>query len=178
MKKQNFKDTEIATALDLPVGTIHKILKQLQNKKSIEDVVEENVVAASDTETVYIIPIERNKYIIIDISGSLIIKHLKSFKEELHKILESGDIRPVALRLTEINRIDSSAVGVIVNFNKNMLKKGRKVFFLDPSTEIDPILRQLNIYETIPVVGTELILEQKLKEFFDERSRKSRLGGF
>ena len=48
---------------------------------------------------------------------------------------------------------------------------------LDPSKTMDALLRQLSIYNTLPVFGTELAIEEKLKELMpktDDRNRRAR----
>ena len=170
LNKRDFRPAQIAAALDIPLGTVIKVLKQLEQSKM--------EVSGHGThhkhehgEAVYIVVSDRKLYIMLDIGGSLVLDSLKAFREELQKTLESTDMRPVVLRLTDVRIADSSAIGTITNFHKNMVKKNRKVAFLDPSREVDAIFKELNMYKIIPVYGTEMALMQEFVNVAEEKKR-------
>lgn len=178
MRRQRFKPAEIATALELPIGTILKVIGQFENR---EFAAPTNVKSgAKKSDAAYIIPVERNQYLILDIGGPLTYKHIRPIRDEFQKILRREEKRATALRLADTNGVDSSAVGAIVSFNTDMTRKGARVLLLDPSREIDRLFKQLNIYERIPVFGTETALEQWVRDFqaSEDKGKRGRLINF
>lgn len=173
MRKQKFKPTAIAAALSIPIATVYKVLKQFNQHgeaghgKSSEK---------SGQEAAYMVPMERPDYLVLDLGGQFVVRHIKSLREEFQKIADAPDQRLVALRLAEVQTADSSGIGLLMNFHAQMQKKNRPVVLLDPSKSMDALLRQLSIYSTLPVFGTELALQEKLKDLMPKADpRRARM---
>ncbi len=176
MRKQKFKPTAIATALGIPIATVYKVLRQFGHHE--QELHPHGKAMHHKSDTAYIVPLDRPQYLVLDLGGQLTFRHMKPLKEEFQKVVDSSDTRPVALRLAEVEAADSSGIGLMMNFHMQMQKKGRTVLLLDPNKNIDSVLRQLSIYNTLPVFGTELALEEKIKDFLpkaDDRSRRGRI---
>jgi anti-anti-sigma factor len=173
LDRRNFKPAQISTALDLPVGTVIKVLKHLKQQNGE---IPEDTIAVPDklNEPFSILTSDRKTYLILDIGGDLIAKNLVPFREELQKALKSDDVRPVALRLSDVENADSTAIGAIANFNKSMIEKNRRMVFLDPSEKIDRLFKQLNMYSAIPVFGTEMAVEKALTSSGDDKVKRGR----
>lgn len=165
LHKRNFKPVEIATILELPVSTVNQVVNHLLNRDKNRIDTPESIAASSmGSDIVEIITMQRKGYLVVDIGGNLVLQKLKPLRDEFTRLLEQDDNPVVALRLYDVTLIDSSAIGLMVNFSKKMEKNNRKVMFLDPSESVESIIRELNINTVIPIMGTELALERHLEE--------------
>ncbi len=174
MRKQMFKPTAIAAALRIPMATVYKVLKQFSHH---DEGVQSKGQGPDGMEAAYVVPMDRPNYLVLDLGGQFIVRYIKPLREEFQKIVDAADTRLVALRLAEVQTADSSGIGLLMNFHAQMQKKNRPVVLLDPSKTMDALLRQLSIYNTLPVFGTELAIEEKLKELMpktDDRNRRAR----
>lgn len=174
MRKQKFKPTAIAAVLGIPMATVYRVLKQFSHH---EDSAHGKNPGQKEAEAAYVVPMERPHYLVLDLGGQFIVRYVKPLREEFQKVVDSTDKRPVALRLTAVQTADSSGIGLLMNFHAQMQKKNRPVVLLDPSKTMDALLRQLSIYNTVPVFGTEIALEEKIKDLMpkaDDRSRRVR----
>jgi anti-anti-sigma regulatory factor len=182
MRKKKFKPAEIATVLDLPIGTVQKILNQLDENGVSPGLETEKATQVKTESNAYVIPVLRKEYHILDLGGVFTFQFLKTLRAEFEEVLKSKDSWPVAIKMNDAVSVDSSIVGLIMNFAKEMKSIGRTVVFLDPSKPVDNLFKQLNLYEKIPVYGTELVLQEKIKELnlhsSEEKKRRGRFAGF
>jgi anti-anti-sigma factor len=164
--KKNVDPIRIAAALNLPLKTVQHFAERLKTGKDVAELKEFEKEAdmpakfqelQSDFLDIFVF--SKTRYSVIDISGSLDIKNVPKFKEELRKINPSHRT-PMAFKLTGMQYIDNEGIEALLAAYVGFKQMGRYSAILDPSPTIEPMIKQHNLEDKIPIFGTELAFEE------------------
>jgi len=158
----------IAAALNIPLRTVHTVLERMKQPKG-DDTVKNTTELPhhshkqkAEDETgfldIYFYP--KIRYAILQLVGVVSQQTCDMLGKEFKRIFSSS-WKAVALRLTDVTKLDKNGSILITQFYLDMEKHGRYIALLDPAPEIDPALREYGIEDTVPVFGTERAFEEK-----------------
>lgn len=159
MIKRNIDPKRIAATLNLPVKTITNIVSRInQGFNTQPDYSGEPSEDHSGIDFLDIYLYTKTRYAVIQLVGSLNKQHLYLLENELEKSA-SASYKALALRMTDVHIIDVEACNLIVSAFKKYQNLGRYLAILDPSPEIEVVLTEFNLEETVPIFGTERAFE-------------------
>ncbi len=90
---------------------------------------------------------------IVSIHGELVIQNLSQIRPVLKK-LEEESTSPVAIDITHLTYLDTSAITSILNFHERLDQQSRKVTLIGPNKEVKDVFSIINITEAIPVFNS------------------------
>ena len=163
--KRNVDPVRIAAAMNLPLKTVHYFISRFNSEKDAEPPTRlpdpaaqsPSVPARGDFLDTFIFA--KTRHSIVDISGSIDKHHVGKLRDTLMK-LSSSHRNPLALKMTDVQFIDATGAEMILSLYAEFKQRGRYCAILDPSPEIEPILKQHKIDKEIPIFGTELAFEE------------------
>lgn len=160
--KRQVDSRVIANTLNIPVRTVEGIVSRL-GKSAAGEFSNENDpvgVLAGDQDggflDIYMYP--KTRYAVIEIVGTLTAQYLAAFIEELEKAYNSS-LKAFAIRMADITRLDEQAAKTIILYFEKFQSYGRYLAILDPSPDLEALLVQYKIDQTIPIFGTERAFE-------------------
>lgn len=101
----------------------------------------------------------KTRYTVIDINGFVCKETLAKFKEEFKKIAGAGWM-PLALRMADVQAVDTVAIDALLSLHNEFKKNGRYMAILDPSPGLEPVFKQHDLDVKIPIFGTERAFEE------------------
>ena len=163
--KRNVAPIRIAVALNLPVKTVQRFIERFKVEKDSGFLKKpEKPAAQSSPKTVKksdfldIFIFHKTRYSVVDISGSIDKQQVGKLTEALHKIVSSYR-NPLALKMTDVQNIDSTGAEAIISLHAECKQLGRYCAILDPSAAIEPFLKQYGVDKKVSIFGTELGFE-------------------
>jgi hypothetical protein len=157
----------IAATLHLPIRTVQRVLERFAHAKSHADVENLGVFAEAersvdiDTGTfldIYIVP--KVRYVVADLSGSIIADHCDKLNAELDNLAKS-QWKVIALLMRDVLAIDVPGSEAILTFHNGLAERGRYVAILDPSPRLETFIAKHELDTKIPVFGTEKTFEDE-----------------
>jgi anti-anti-sigma factor len=101
----------------------------------------------------------KTRYSVIDINGFICKETIPRLNEEFRKIAGAGWL-PLALRMTDVQNIDTAGIDALLSLHGDFMKSGRYMAILDPSPGLEPVFKQHGLDEKIPIFGTERAFEE------------------
>jgi anti-anti-sigma factor len=164
--KRNIDPMRIAASLNLPIKTVQHFVDRFKTESN-------SVLAKIDKESadpsslpplnkgnfLDIFIFIKTRYSVVDISGYLDKQHVDKFSDVLKKTM-SAQRNPLALKMTDILHIDKTGAEALISLHSECKQMGRYCAILDPSTVIEPAIKQYGIEKKIPIFGTELGFEE------------------
>ncbi len=86
----------------------------------------------------------REDQVLIELIGRIIFENLEAVQRELEEIL-AGELQHIFLKMDQLNYLDSSALGMLLNLTKESRKLGRQVTILAPPSHIQDIFRSTHL---------------------------------
>lgn len=99
-------------------------------------------------------------YILI-ISGKFVIKNLTSIRKAFEDLEKTG-ISKVALDLSRVTHLDSSAITILLNYHKRLKTNNGILVIFGPSDDIMNIFSIVGFDNTVQVFPTRKDFEQSL----------------
>jgi anti-anti-sigma factor len=91
-----------------------------------------------------------NDWEILTIEGTFLLRQLQSARQTFDYFEQRSGAK-VALDLSQTKLLDSSAITLMMNFQKRLKAEGGRLIILEPSEEIKTIFDVLEIEHSIPV---------------------------
>jgi anti-anti-sigma factor len=160
---------KIAAALNLPIKTVRNLIEKLGCEPAqepnaakaatpaLQDIRPSATANAADFLDLFVFT--KTRYSVVDISGSIVKHHLQKLRDTLYKISRS-DRKPFALKMTEVHLVDESGIGALKTLYTGFKHQERYCAILDPSPDIEPIIKHYGLDAIIPIFGTELAFEE------------------
>lgn len=98
---------------------------------------------------------------IIAFSGKFVVQSFSVVRNKL-EAMETGTARNVAIDLSGITQIDSSALTIILNFQRRLLEKGSKLVIFGPNAIIKDTLIIVGFNMAVPIYNTRALFEQSV----------------
>jgi anti-anti-sigma regulatory factor len=160
--KRQIDPRVIANTLNIPVRTVEGIITRLE-KSSVGEFSNEtgtlNIAAENqDGGFLDIYMYTKTRYAVMEIVGTLTSQYLVAFTAELEKAYNSS-LKAFAIRMVDITQIDEQAAKTILEYFEKFQSYGRYLAILDPSPNLESLLIQYKIDQTIPIFGTERAFE-------------------
>jgi anti-anti-sigma regulatory factor len=154
--KQKVEPRLIAATVKLPVRTVRSVLERLFTPGARNAIKMDAHDEHNDTLSVFVYT--KSRYAVLDLTGTLSIDNCETFIQELEQLLQS-QIKAVAVRLTDVPKIEMSAVQALLDMKEKFDYRGRYLGLLDPSPKIEADIVKFGIDEKIPIFGTESAFE-------------------
>lgn len=103
-----------------------------------------------------------NEWHLLNLSGKFVVKsfnNVRSVFEEL-ELLQNPN---VAVDLSLVSQIDSSALTIILNLQKRLKAKGGQVVIIGPNAEITETFSIVGFSLAVPVYSTRGVFEKKIR---------------
>jgi anti-anti-sigma factor len=91
---------------------------------------------------------------IIDLTGSIRMPTLAKMKDVFLAILQA-EVKNIALNFADVAYIDSSGLGLIVNFYKRLTTAGGKLCLLQPNDTTMRLLEDMKLNKVLPICAEE-----------------------
>jgi anti-anti-sigma factor len=98
---------------------------------------------------------------IIALSGKFVVQSFSIVRNEL-EAMETGTTRNVAIDMSGITQIDSSALTIVLNFQRRLLEKGGKLVIFGPNAIIKDTLLIVGFNMAVPIYNTRAMFEQSV----------------
>lgn len=98
---------------------------------------------------------------IITLSGKFVVQSFSLVRNKL-ETMETGPARNVALDMSSVSQIDSSALTIILNFQKRLLDKGGRLVIFGPNAIIKDTLLIVGFNMAVPIYNTRAMFEQSV----------------
>jgi anti-anti-sigma factor len=163
--KKNIDPARIAASMGLPLKTVNHFIERFKLEKDLalpkvkEDSKAAAPIAEGKEDFLDIFIFSKTRHTVVDINGSIDKKNSGKLKEMLQKS-KSSHRNPIALKMTDVHSIDHSGAETILFLYAEFKQRGRYCAILDPSTAIEPMLKQFGIENKIPIFGTEIAFEE------------------
>jgi anti-anti-sigma factor len=163
--KRNVDPVRIAAALNLPLKTVHNFITRLKTEKGLVSTrrppapERSKPISTEEMDFLDIFVFSKTRHSIFDIRGSIDKKNAGKLREMLLKT-KSSHRNPIALKMTDVQHIDNSGAETILSLSTEFKQMGRYFAILDPSPDIEPLLKQYGIDAKIPIFGTEIAFEE------------------
>lgn len=90
------------------------------------------------------------------------LDRVNEFSTFISRELEPGRYRHFVVDLSEVEYIDSMALGVLINLKNKYKTEGGHVLLLSPSPTVEKILKQSGLFKIFPVFYTDAEVEKHL----------------
>jgi anti-anti-sigma factor len=100
---------------------------------------------------------------ILSIEGTLLLRELQNARQTFDYFKEKSGAK-VALDLSKTKLIDSSAVTLLIGFQKRLIAEGGRLAILNPSPEITSVFDVLELEHSIPVFKLRADFEKAISE--------------
>jgi anti-sigma B factor antagonist len=104
---------------------------------------------------------EKGSILIIHVKGDFHIGNVKTFEELWHSEIEKKP-KAIAIECSELNYIDSSAIGTLVKFLNNAMSKKIKLVFYDLSEAIQNIFKTARLDNFFTITTKDKLDEEFL----------------
>jgi anti-anti-sigma factor len=169
--KRNVDPRVIAVTLKLPLKTVQHFIAKLSSIEQLpppshsdkgKSAAHHREPSPSSPESDFldVYFFSKTRHVIMDISGMITKSNSEKLKGELQKLIPS-EWKAVALRMTDVKKVDEEGFSIILSFLESQTKTGRYSAILDPSASVDSFLSASGLDRDIPVFGTESAFEEK-----------------
>jgi anti-anti-sigma factor len=101
-----------------------------------------------------------NKWHILNLRGKFVVKSFNRVRAAFEEI-ELFEVPLVAVDLTKVTQIDSSALTIILNLQKRLREKRGQVAVIGPNAEISETFSIVGFSLAVPVYSTRQVFEIK-----------------
>jgi anti-anti-sigma regulatory factor len=163
--QRNVDPHRIAAALNLPVKTVLHLIGRLKSETVSPPAATPKIPARSpkkpSDKNIFLdmFVFSKTRYTVVDINGFVCKETIPKLKEGFKKIAGTGRL-PLALRMSDVQSIDKSGIDEVLSLHADFKKNGRYMALLDPSPGLEPVFKQHNLDEKIPIFGTERAFEE------------------
>ncbi|MBN1130468.1 MAG: STAS domain-containing protein [Chitinispirillaceae bacterium] len=102
-----------------------------------------------------------NDWHILHLKGKFVVKSFNTVRMVFDK-LERLDTPRVAVDLTSVSQIDSSALTIILNLQKRLKARGGQATIIGPNPEISETFSIVGFSLAVPVYSTRAVFEKSL----------------
>ena len=99
---------------------------------------------------------------ILNLTGKFVVKSFNSVRTIIEELEQLENPR-VAVDLTRVTLIDSSALTIILNLQKRLKKKGGQAAIIGPNAEISETFSIVGFSLAVPVYSTRQVFEKKTR---------------
>jgi anti-anti-sigma factor len=92
--------------------------------------------------------------LVVQLHGELALSQANDLREKLLEVVAGTSDRLVVLDLTDVEFVDSTAIGVIIGARKRLLTQGRQLWVAGPNDAVLRILKTVSLDKLIPVFGS------------------------
>jgi anti-anti-sigma factor len=103
----------------------------------------------------------RQGWHVMILAGKFVVKTLSVVRKRFEEI-EAGQGPKVAIDLTTVTQLDSSAMTIVLNFQKRLQQKNGHVVVIGPSEEIREMFSIVGFNKAVPVYATQAQFEQSV----------------
>ena len=100
-------------------------------------------------------------YTVICPEGDFKITALVPMRTKLEELVNAGSLK-LAIDFSRIEGIDSSAIGLLMNFSKRMIQKNGKFVIFAPTEEVSEILGVVSLEDTVKLFSTKEEFERSI----------------
>jgi anti-anti-sigma factor len=100
------------------------------------------------------------EWYILNLTGKFVVKSFNRVRAAFEEI-ELLEAPHVAVDLTKVAQIDSSALTIILNLQKRLKEKGGQVAIIGPNAEISETFSIVGFSIAVPVYSTRQVFERK-----------------
>jgi anti-anti-sigma factor len=104
-----------------------------------------------------------NKWHILNLTGKFVVKSFNRVRAAFDEI-ELLEAPHVAVDLTNVAQIDSSALTIILNLQKRLKEKNGQVAVIGPNAETSETFSIVGFSLAVPVYSTRRIFEKKMHQ--------------
>ncbi len=91
----------------------------------------------------------KSNYLLLTIDGYLTARYILSIRSSFNEAIEKN--KNVAIELSGIQLIDSMGIGILVNFYKQVKKKGGRLALVNPSEVAKDIFEVSDMDKWLPI---------------------------
>ena len=106
---------------------------------------------------------EWRQWRILALKGKFVVKSLAPVRKRFDEI-ESGKCYHVAVDLSGVSHIDSSALTIVLNFQKRFKQNNGEVVVIGPSKEINETLCLVGFNLAVPIYGSRALFEKSVAD--------------
>lgn len=99
---------------------------------------------------------------IVSLEGKFIVKYLAQIRKAIDPI-ENAEHPLVAFDFSATSHMDSSAISLIVNFNRKIVEKKGKLVLFGANEDITGIINIVGLDSTVPLLKTQADFEQSVR---------------
>jgi len=101
------------------------------------------------------IEIEDNEIAIIRLSGDLVVSDIGKLRQEVHELIEKN-IHKILLDFSDIDFIDSSGIGLLVEILKTLTKYDNgQLKLVSLNKQVKDVLKQIQLYSVFDIYEIE-----------------------
>jgi anti-anti-sigma factor len=98
---------------------------------------------------------------IVALKGKFVVQSFSVVRNKF-ETMETGRSHNIAIDMTGITQIDSSALTIVLNFQKRILEKGGKLAIFGPNAIIKETLVIVGFNMAVPIYNTRAMFEQSV----------------
>jgi anti-anti-sigma factor len=98
---------------------------------------------------------------IVMLTGKFVVQSFSIVRNKL-ETMDTGETRNVAIDMSGITQIDSSALTIVLNFQKRLQEKGGKLVIFGPNAIIKDTLLIVGFNMAVPIYNTRAMFEQSV----------------
>lgn len=107
------------------------------------------------------ISLENHKnWTVVVLKGQFVVNTLLALRSKLEK-LERTKNTDVCLDISEVDRVDSSAIGMILNFSRRLISKGGKLVLAGPQQEVKEIFEMVSLDDHLMIFPSRAAFEDE-----------------
>ncbi len=98
---------------------------------------------------------EDNDVAIVRLEGDLVVSDIDKLRREIHEIIDKN-VYKILIDMSEIDFIDSSGIGLLVEILKTISKyEGGQLKLVNLNRQVREILKQIQLYSIFDIYETE-----------------------
>lgn len=105
---------------------------------------------------------KHNEWTILELEGDFSVKSLVPLRTLLDQLSQT-QVKNVAIDLSLVSYIDSSAIGLMANYAKQMAKRKGRFSVFNAQSEILQILNMVSFEKTAPVFASRKEFEEQAR---------------
>lgn len=101
-----------------------------------------------------------NEWFIVSIEGKFVVKNLTLIRSVFNDA-ELSNEKDLAIDLSETTHLDSSALTLMINLNKRILKRNGRLVIIKPNKDISEVFEIVGFDKLIPIYETFELFREK-----------------
>ena len=98
---------------------------------------------------------EDNEIAILRLDGDLVVSDVDKLRQEVHELIDKN-VHKILLDFSDINFIDSSGIGLLVEILKTLTKyEGGQLKLVNLNRQVRDILKQIQLYSIFDIYESE-----------------------